>query len=225
MLEISFRNGSHSDPLVGPKMVTRSCQTEPPTTKSTKTTANISDSLSPAPSAANEKSPSPATSGKSSFGFSSGNRPLEENHENNGRASLNGTSSPNPSSDNNVRPLSSASEESEETSSISDDDEIIFNTIKRQVKKTSEMILSKNVFVNNSEFVPADDSLTNNCDDERVVVVEAECDGEIAVNPETVKNNLNKESNENEDGLVKVNGDMHLADCLKEQQKEVLSQS
>jgi hypothetical protein len=150
---------------------------------------------------------------------------LEENHENNGRASLNGTSSPNPSSDNNVRPLSSASEESEETSSISDDDEIIFNTIKRQVKKTSDMILSKNVFVNNSEFVPADDSLTNNCDDERVVVVEAECDGEIAVNPETVKNNLNKESNENEDGLVKVNGDMHLADCLKEQQKEVLSQS
>ena len=219
MLEISFRNGSHSDPLVGPKMVTRSCQTEPPTTK-TASTANISDSLSPAPSAANEKSPSPAMSGKSSFGFSSGNRPLEENHENNGRASLNGTSSPNPSSDNNVRPLSSASEESEETSSISDDDEIIFNTIKRQVKKTSDMILSKNVFVNNSECVPADDSLTNNCDDERVVVVEAECDGEIAV-----KNNLNKESNENEDGLVKVNGDMHLADCLKEQQKEVLSQS
>jgi hypothetical protein len=87
------------------------------------------------------------------------------------------------------------------------------------------MILSKNVFVNNSECVPADESLTNNCDDERVVVVEAECDGEIAVNPETVKNNLNKESNENEDGLVKVNGDMHLADCLKEQQKEVLSQS
>ena len=234
MLEISFRNGSHSDPLVGPKMVTKSCQTEPPppTANTTATTSNISATLSPAPSTANEKSPSPASSGKSSFGFSSGNRPLDENHENNGRASLNGTSSPNPSSDNLIRPLSSASEESEETSSISDDDEIIFNTIRRQVKKPSDVILSKNLFVNNSEVVPAEDSLTNNCEDERVVVVEAECDGEIAVNPETLKNNLNKESNEKEkhddhekEGLVKVNGDTHLSDCLKEQQKEVLSQS
>lgn len=28
MLEISCRNGSYSNPLVGPKMMTRSCQTE-----------------------------------------------------------------------------------------------------------------------------------------------------------------------------------------------------
>ena len=43
MLEISCRNGSHTDPLVGPKVISRSCQTDerPCSPLKTATTKNI----------------------------------------------------------------------------------------------------------------------------------------------------------------------------------------
>lgn len=210
MLEISFRNGSYSDPLVGPKMVTRGCQTELPHPSAT-TSSTLSASVSAVASNSNEKSPS----GKTPLGYSSGSKPAPD--EVRPTSSLNGTSS---TSCENLRPLSSASEDSEETSSISDDDEIIFNTIKRQVKKPGpDLILSGKNFLANNNGSPED--CLNSV---------GECDGEVAVN---VAKSSTTEASNNVDvvvvadgGLLKVNGDSHLADCLADQQqKEVLSQS
>ena len=210
MLEISFRNGSYSDPLVGPKMVTRGCQTELPRPSAT-TSSTLSASVSAVASNSNEKSPS----GKTPLGYSSGSKPAPD--EVRPTSSLNGTSS---TSCENLRPLSSASEDSEETSSISDDDEIIFNTIKRQVKKPGpDLILSGKNFLANNNGSPED--CLNSV---------GECDGEVAVN---VAKSSTTEASNNVDGVVvadggllKVNGDSHLADCLADQQqKEVLSQS
>ena len=210
MLEISFRNGSYSDPLVGPKMVTRGCQTELPRPSAT-TSSTLSASVSAVASNSNEKSPS----GKTPQGYSSGSKPAPD--EVRPTSSLNGTSS---TSCENLRPLSSASEDSEETSSISDDDEIIFNTIKRQVKKPGpDLILSGKNFLANNNGSPED--CLNSV---------GECDGEVAVN---VAKSSTTEASNNVDGVVvadggllKVNGDSHLADCLADQQqKEVLSQS
>lgn len=210
MLEISFRNGSYSDPLVGPKMVTRGCQTELPRPSAT-TSSTLSASVSAVASNSNEKSPS----GKTPLGYSSGSKPAPD--EVRPTSSLNGTSS---TSCENLRPLSSASEDSEETSSISDDDEIIFNTIKRQVKKPGpDLILSGKNFLANNNGSPED--CLNSV---------GECDGEVAVN---VAKSSTTEASNNVDvvvvadgGLLKVNGDSHLADCLADQQqKEVLSQS
>ena len=210
MLEISFRNGSYSDPLVGPKMVTRGCQTELPRPSAT-TSSTLSASVSAVASNSNEKSPS----GKTPLGYSSGSKPAPDDVR--PTSSLNGTSS---TSCENLRPLSSASEDSEETSSISDDDEIIFNTIKRQVKKPGpDLILSGKNFLANNNGSPED--CLNSV---------GECDGEVAVN---VAKSSTTEASNNVDvvvvadgGLLKVNGDSHLADCLADQQqKEVLSQS
>lgn len=210
MLEISFRNGSYSDPLVGPKMVTRGCQTELPRPSAT-TSSTLSASVSAVASNSNEKSPS----GKTPLGYSSGSKPAPD--EVRPTSSLNGTSS---TSCENLRPLSSASEDSEETSSISEDDEIIFNTIKRQVKKPGpDLILSGKNFLANNNGSPED--CLNSV---------GECDGEVAVN---VAKSSTTEASNNVDvvvvadgGLLKVNGDSHLADCLADQQqKEVLSQS
>ena len=210
MLEISFRNGSYSDPLVGPKMVTRGCQTELPRPSAT-TSSTLSASVSAVASNSNEKSPS----GKTPLGYSSGSKLAPDDVR--PTSSLNGTSS---TSCENLRPLSSASEDSEETSSISDDDEIIFNTIKRQVKKPGpDLILSGKNFLANNNGSPED--CLNSV---------GECDGEVAVN---VAKSSTTEASNNVDvvvvadgGLLKVNGDSHLADCLADQQqKEVLSQS
>ena len=245
MLEISFRNGSYTDPLVGPKMVTRAIQTEPPTS----TASALSSSLSPSSSSTTVDQTS---GGVKIYGYSQTNR-TEENHEN-GRptSSLNGNalSTPNSASNESLRPLSSASEESEETSSISDDDEIIFNTIKRQVKKPDVMSIFgiKNVeqkadaFVQNNFEQKADSFVEhfNNC--------EKECDATddehdlSAVNNETTftdaskieksttsvdDNSLENTLAEGDEPLVKVNGDNHLSDNLmdKQQQQQVLSQS
>lgn len=251
MLEISFRNGSYTDPLVGPKMVTRSCQTEQPpaTTKN----SNISTTLSP--SATTTSIDKSSGIGKNSYGFSSSGRPLNDSDHENGRAtsSLNGTASPTPisSSCESLRPLSSASEESEETSSTSDDDEIIFNTIKRQVKKNDLIfggkMIEKNVenadsssSSNNNQNCHEDENNDNNDDDVRAGRTsngeDDDCDGErSAVKTETTKIESSKTdqkllkskngSEEEDAAVVKVNGDSHLPDCLMDQQTEVLSQS
>ena len=213
MLEISFRNGSYSDPLVGPKMVTRGCQTELPRPSAT-TSSTLSASVSAVASNSNEKSPS----GKTPLGYSSGSKPAPDDVR--PTSSLNGTSS---TSCENLRPLSSASEDSEETSSISDDDEIIFNTIKRQAKKTATIFSGKD-FVANNNGSAADDNLSDDDDG---------CDAEVAVNVAKTESTKNVETTDavgvNDDeveGLVKVNGDSHnLADCIVEQHQEVLSQS
>ena len=215
MLEISHRNGSYSDPLIGPKMVTRGCQTEPSNASSS--TATTSSTLSSSTPINNDKS---STSSKTSVGFSSGGRPLDDSNGGGGRplSSLNGNST---TSCENLRPLSSASEESEETSSISDDDEIIFNTIKRQAKKTATIFSGKD-FVANNNGSAADDNLNDDG-----------CDAEVAVNVAKTESTKNVETTDavgvNDDeveGLVKVNGDSHnLADCIVEQHQEVLSQS
>ena len=252
MLEISCRNGSYTDPLVGPKMVTRRCQTEQP--PATMKNSNISTTLSPSATTTSlEKS---SGVGKNSYGFSSSGRPLNDPEHENGRAtsSLNGTASPTPisSSCESLRPLSSASEESEETSSTSDDDEIIFNTIKRQVKKNDLIfggkLNEKNVVENadssssnNNQNCHENDNNDNNDDDVRVDHPsnggeDDDCDGErSAVKTETTKIESSKTdqkllnskngSEEEEAAVVKVNGDSHLPDCLMDKQTEVLSQS
>jgi hypothetical protein len=252
MLEISFRNGSYSDPLVGPKMVTRAIQTEPPTATASANSSSLSPSAS---STAVDK-----TSGVKIYGYSQTSR-TEENHEN-GRplSSLNGTalSTPNSASNESLRPLSSASEESEETSSISDDDEIIFNTIRRQVKKPDVMSIFglKNVdkvscnveqkadaFLQNNFEQKGDTYVEHlsNCDD--VNECDAENDESSAVKNDVTLTETSKlesttkvdETSSSENSvaegattLVKVNGDNnHLSDNLmdKPQQQHVLSQS
>ena len=207
MLEISHRNGSYSDPLIGPKMVTRGCQTEPSNASSS--TATTSSTLSSSTPINNDKS---STSSKTSVGFSSGGRPLDDSNGGGGRplSSLNGNST---TSCENLRPLSS----------ISDDDEIIFNTIKRQAKKTATIFSGKD-FVANNNGSAADDNLSDDDDG---------CDAEVAVNVAKTESTKNVETTDavgvNDDeveGLVKVNGDSHnLADCIVEQHQEVLSQS
>ena len=154
MLEISHRNGSYSNPLVGPRLVSTSCQTEEITTSEKKSPGKNSNfnkimssknnpdnselggsSLNPensknSSSNSNCTSPLRPSSGNSSSGGkdSSGNS-LDSSLVMNGGAGIpeleDAISSPQ-------RPLSSASEESE--SSISEDDEISFNTIKRGFK-------------------------------------------------------------------------------------------
>jgi len=159
MLEISHRNGSYSNPLVGPRLVSTACQTEEITISEKKSPGknsnfnkimssknpDNSDSCSEvggsclntnsknSSSNSNCTSPLRPSSGNSSAGNSSGNS-MDSSLVMNGGAGIpeieDAISSPQ-------RPLSSASEESE--SSISEDDEISFNTIKRgfKLKKSS----------------------------------------------------------------------------------------
>ena len=209
MLEISFRNGSYSDPLVGPKMVTRAIQTEPPTS----TASAMSSSLSPSPSSTNVDK----TSGAKIYGYSPTNR-TEENCEN-GRAtsSLNGTalSTPNSASIESLRPLSSASEESEETSSISDDDEIIFRTIKRQVKKPDVMSIFRIKNIDNQNCndaeQKADAFLQNNFEPKRE-------DDDTFIehfNNDDVTHEESEAIVENHDESSAVNNDITLIDTSK----------
>ena len=161
MLEISHRNGSYSNPLLGPRLVSASCQTEAEqlqqvfpvepevrvdesgsgnnsfnsTGNSTGNGGNLA-AVSPtsAASISSTASPTCSTSPRSSTSSSSVimNGAIQET-EIDGN---NGTGSPQ-------RPLSSASEESEDTSSFSEDDEISFNTIKRQVPSKSKEIIPR----------------------------------------------------------------------------------
>ena len=162
MLEISHRNGSYSNPLVGPRLVSTSCQTEElisekkssqdkhssssnsnkimsskqnPETDSGNSSELGPNSKNSSQQCSNSNCTSPlracdGSGGGNSPGNPTGNSPGGNSAENakdsylvmNGIQIEDAISSPQ-------RPLSSASEESE--SSISEDDEISFNTIKR----------------------------------------------------------------------------------------------
>lgn len=142
MLEISQRNGSHSNPLVGPRLVSTGCQTEAPSNPisfdtsfkimqvSSSSAAHLSASTAASESCSVGK-PSSA-SGKNSTCSTSPNdvEKYNSSHFMNGAIIQEDAISPQ-------RPLSSASEEESE-SSFSEDDEISFNTIKRQVKPASK---------------------------------------------------------------------------------------
>lgn len=141
MLEISHHNGSYSNPLAGPRLVSTGCQTDTEVIKSDEkdpsafNNPSVSSDASSSPPAAAVSDPlltpaadhsttttctSPQISGSSPGAAS----PSSSNLVING-ALQDEVASPQ-------RPLSSASEESE--SSFSEDDEISFNTIKRQIK-------------------------------------------------------------------------------------------
>ena len=156
MLEISHRNGSYSNPLVGPRLVSTSCQTEE--LISEKKSSQDKNSSSNSNKIMSSKQ-NPENSGNSSE--SGAGSCLSPNSKNSSQQCSNSNStsplracdggggdSPGNSAENAKdsylvmngiqiedaisspqRPLSSASEESE--SSISEDDEISFNTIKR----------------------------------------------------------------------------------------------
>lgn len=145
MLEISHRNGSYSNPLVGPRLVSTSCQTEElisekkssqdknsssnsnkiMSSKQNPENSGIGNCLSPnsknsSQQCSNSNSTSPLRAGDSPG--NSAENAKDSYLVMNGIQIEDAISSPQ-------RPLSSASEESE--SSISEDDEISFNTIKR----------------------------------------------------------------------------------------------
>ena len=123
MLEISHRNGSYSNPCVGPRLVSTGCQTE------------VAETPPPHPA-------SPA-SGDLAFKIINKFSPIKSANNCTSNCTQNGIENPALAAGergNNgaeMRPLSSASEESE-SSSISEDDEISFNTIKRQIAPKSK---------------------------------------------------------------------------------------
>lgn len=148
MLEISHRNGTYSNPLTGPRLVSTGCQTEilePPPQPDKDSTFN---KIMAVPKVASTSPISPKTLNdgqpRSNFSHNSSTSPdvTKVSLVMNG-AIVN-------------RPLSSASEESE--SSISEDDEISFNTIKRQVKPKSSA-------VNNSVMNSDGDGMKNGGED------------------------------------------------------------
>ena len=141
MLEISHRNGSYSNPCVGPRLVSTGCQTEVAEAPSPATTSPASGDL--AFKIINVKSPLKSANNCTS-------NPTQNGVDNSASTASN-VAGQVPS-----RPLSSASEESE-SSSISEDDEISFNTIKRQsigpkkCDSTTPVVTNSNVLSNGSK--------------------------------------------------------------------------
>ena len=151
MLEISHRNGSYSNPLVGPRLVSTSCQTEELISekKSSQDKNSSSNSNKIMSSKQNpENSGNSSESGAGSCLSPNSKNSSQQCSNSNSTSPLRAGDSPGNSAENAKdsylvmngiqiedaisspqRPLSSASEESE--SSISEDDEISFNTIKR----------------------------------------------------------------------------------------------
>ena len=152
MLEISHRNGSYSNPLVGPRLVSTSCQTEELISekkssqdKNSSSNSNKIMSSKQNPENSGNFSELGPNSKNSSQQCSNSNStsPLRGACDGGGGGDSPGNSAENAKDSYLVmngiqiedaisspqRPLSSASEESE--SSISEDDEISFNTIKR----------------------------------------------------------------------------------------------
>lgn len=180
MLEISHRNGSYSNPLVGPRLVSAACQTEemlsekkpPPHQQQSPNSASfkiMSSKNQESESLCSHDDVSDGTGVKGSKNSaeqcsnSNCTSPLRTDSANSTNSSNSSSSSTGESSlvmnggvvvqietDNAAisspqRPLSSASEESE--SSISEDDEISFNTIKRGaglklLKQTSNLLVA-----------------------------------------------------------------------------------
>ena len=164
MLEISHRSGSYTNPLLGPRLVSASCQTDDiiTSTQLELTRDELEDededhsafnpllAVSPTSAASLSTAASPTYSTSPRAGSSAAssvimNGAIQDiagdttlNETGNGSSSTSGDTSNAESSGTKSpqRPLSSASEEeeeSEDTSSFSEDDEISFNTIKRQV--------------------------------------------------------------------------------------------
>ena len=153
MLEISHRSGSYANPLLGPRLVSASCQTDDIITSTQLELTRDLDELeeeededhsafnpllavSPTSAASiSTASPTYSTSPRGSSAASSVimNGAIQDiGDTNDGNGSTGDADSASGTSPQ--RPLSSASEEeSEDTSSFSEDDEISFNTIKRQV--------------------------------------------------------------------------------------------
>lgn len=177
MLEISYRNGSYADPLVGPRLVSTSCQTEEVSTASVP--------ASHAPSSSQWE----CASGGGSNGSSASNPKSTSSPSRHLENTMNGAPDEATVS-GGVRPLSSASEESEETSSISEDDEITFNTIKRQTVKKL--------------LLPATDDDRLGCDEEQRAVSENK----------KVEETINSSSSS--DQCSRVNGDTQAADKCNE---------
>ncbi len=177
MLEISHRNGSYSNPCVGPRMVSTGCQTEEDEPEK----AEDDNAFKPKPSAAGSLHPNVGqgddlvsnSSSTSPAGGAEPSPPPPVALSSSSFVNMNGAIQEDAISPQ--RPLSSASEESE--SSISEDDEISFNTIKRQVKPRSPnpgLICDEETF---------DNSVTS-----------------------AVKNNLVNSSIVNSEGDIQVNG-------------------
>ena len=148
MLEISHRSGSYTNPLLGPRLVSASCQTDDiiTSTQLELTRDELEDededhsafnpllAVSPTSAASiSTASPTYSTSPRGSSAASSvimngAIQDIGDTNDGNGSTGDADSSGTSPQ-----RPLSSASEEeSEDTSSFSEDDEISFNTIKRQ---------------------------------------------------------------------------------------------
>lgn len=128
MLEISQRNGSYRDPLVGPRLVSTACQTEEATSDTAFKIMEVSSSLSSKPPKSSSTcSTSGGTANEVEKGGGGCAGSAVSSHFMNGAIIQEDAISPQ-------RPLSSASEGEESESSFSEDDEISFNTIKRQVK-------------------------------------------------------------------------------------------
>jgi len=171
MLEISHRNGSYSNPLLGPRLVSTSCQTDETSTQPDILTQEDDDysafnpilAVSPTSAASlSTASPTYSTSPRASSGASSVimNGAIQDDTNDGGTGTNDGSTGDGGGTSNDdtspQRPLSSASEESEDTSSFSEDDEISFNTIKRQVPShaTSKETNTRHVEVKSSAVKP-----------------------------------------------------------------------
>ena len=173
MLEISHRNGSYSNPLVGPRLVSTSCQTEELISekKSSQDKNSSSNSNKIMSSKQNpENSGNSSESGAGSCLSPNSKNSSQQCSNSNSTSPLRAGDSPGNSAENAKdsylvmngiqiedaisspqRPLSSASEESE--SSISEDDEISFNTIKRGTGSKLQAAM-KNNQIRLADFCP-----------------------------------------------------------------------
>lgn len=220
MLEISHRNGSYANPLVGPRLVSSACQTEADGTslseRAVEKEANSKLVTSAEAEAATLKPiPSSSTTSASSPSCTSPRNSSGSSLIMNGAIQREDTISPQ-------RPLSSASEESE--SSISEDEEISFNTIKRQVRRPElkaalfcdEAGVTSNSAVNNSTSKLEPTALEIN--DQKLESVIQRDNGDLvngAVLAEAVKEDNNNGLNHHHD-----NDDNGAKDGLKEPSAE-----
>ena len=119
MLEISYRNGSYSDPLVGPRLTSKECQTDGDSSP----TSNLNSAVN------SLHRTSVATEAKGTANLKTCCVHCNRRSSNGSGQVTNSSSCPSV----NDRPVSVASSTDSE-----EDDEITFNTIKRQTNLTSK---------------------------------------------------------------------------------------
>lgn len=166
MLEISCRNGSYNDPLVGPRLTSRECQTDDSFLERGASNNSGHSSYSNSQASIGSKVLDPAaahgaiesdaavlkpeatcqhcrrTSASNSSQQPTPGRANQPSHSNSSSIRPNENSTPSSSSSSSgsiaERPLSVASVSSDSSeSSTSEDDEVAFNTIKRQTHSSS----------------------------------------------------------------------------------------